>query len=144
MSFSDGTSVVTTWLYGRKHGKALISNSTKNYSAVYYHDMENLLDRSTNKCWDCSCLNMVLVCIFIGSILPAIYKEPKIFILTAIAYVAMLCESCCSDTKNILSNIKSAKEVQIYLDSLSNQSPKINFWIQNYHYEQRTRGKRTE
>lgn len=100
--------------------------------------MENLLERSTSRCWDCSWLNIFFSLCVVGSLFPAIYIDPKIFIATGVAYLLILCETLCSQTTSFLSNVLKVSELQIYLNRLGAAPPHIKFWIQNYHYETRT------
>jgi hypothetical protein len=136
---TDGTAIQTTWVYGRKHGKGMVisPDNTKHYSCVYYHDMENLLDRTATRCYDCSWLNIVFSLIIIGSLFPALYVHNGVFAVTGISYLFLLIETCCSQTYTFLSNVMSVDQVERYLTNLSDQSPQIKFWIQNYHYETR-------
>lgn len=125
------------WMFGRKHGKGTVTSPDKVnvYKCVYYHDMENLLDRSSSRCWDCAGLNFFLSLCAIGTLFPAIVIEPKIFIATAVIYLIIFCEMVWSLTYSFLSNIKVAKEVEDYLVRLGATPPEMKFWIQNYHYE---------
>ncbi len=99
--------------------------------------MENLLDLSTSRCWDCSWLNIFLSVCIIGSLFPAIYIEPAVFIATGVCYLLLFIETCCSQTRGFLSNILTPQDLQVYIQNLSNNPPHIKFWIQNYHYETR-------
>jgi TMEM151 family len=100
--------------------------------------MENLLDRSTSRCWDCAWLNIFLSLCAIGSLLPAIYLDKQIFIVTGVCYFLILIETCCSLTRSFLANVMPPNELERYLVHLGSLPPHIKYWIQNYHYETRT------
>ena len=104
----NGTKIKTTWLYGRKHGKGEVvhPNGTP-YTCVFYHDMENLLERSSSRCYDCAWMNTVLSLITLGSLFPALYINPGVFAVTAIGYVLILIETCSSQTRKFLGNVLS-------------------------------------
>ena len=46
---------------------------------------------------------------------------------------------CCSPTSKYLSNVMDENEFTEYIHCLQGADPNINFTIQNYHYETRTR-----
>jgi hypothetical protein len=91
--------------------------------------MENLLDRSTSRCYDCAWLNIFLSIAILGSIGAAIYITPKIFVATGVLYFFMFIETCCSLTRSFLSNVMSANMVEKYLNDLGNRPPMVKFWI---------------
>jgi hypothetical protein len=135
----DGSRVNTTWLYGRKHGKGIViaADGGSQYSTAYYHDMENLLDKSSSRLYDCAWLNGLLCIAILASVGVAIYVKPTIFVATGVLYFIMFIETCCSFTRSFLSHVKSAASVEQYLNDLGNRPPMVKFWIQNYHYETR-------
>jgi hypothetical protein len=105
--------------FGRKHGKAQYVNPDGNaYDCVYYHDMENRLDRSTSRCWDCSWLNIFFSLIVIGSLFPAIYVNQDVFWVTGVGYFCYLIESLCSQTHSFLINVLKANDLTVYLMTL--------------------------
>lgn len=139
ITFSDASAIQTTWLYGRKHGKGIVvaAGGSTQYSTAYYHDMENLLDKSTSRCYDCAWLNIVLSIFILGSLFPALAFNPQIFVITGVLYFIMIIETCCSLTRSFLSHVMSANTVEKYLNDLGNRPPMVKYWIQNYHYETR-------
>ena len=116
LTLQDQSKIKTTWVFGRKFGKGTVTTATgEQYNCVYYHDMENLLDRSTSRCWDCAWLNIFLSLCTIGSLFPAIYIEPRVFIVTGVCYIIILCETVCSLTKSFLDNVMPPGELEKYL-----------------------------
>ena len=116
--------------FGRKHGKGvLIDEDKKPHNVIYYHDMENLMELSSSRCWDCAGLNIFFTLCVIGTLFPAIYVNPKVFIATGVCYLLLLCETLCSQTSAFLSHILTPNDLQVYIQNLSNVPPHIKFWI---------------
>ena len=100
--------------------------------------MENRLDKTSSRCWDCSWLNIFFSLIIIGSLFPAIYVDQQVFIITGVAYFLLFIETLCSQTRSFLANAMKANDLTVYLLTLGAAAPHIKFWIQNYHMEQRS------
>ena len=101
--------------------------------------MENLLERSSSRCWDCAWLNVFLTLCLLASLFIAIYINPRVFIASGVCYLIIICETCCSLTRSFLGNVMPPGQLTQYLVSLGALPPHIKYWIQNYHYETRTR-----
>lgn len=139
LTLADQTKIKTTFVFGRKHGKGVVTSAGGDqYNCVYYHDMENLLERSSSRCWDCAWLNIFLTLCLLVSIFFGVYVERRVFIATGVCYLIILCETCCSLTSSYLGNVMPPGQLTQYLVNLGALPPHIKYWIQNYHYEERT------
>lgn len=97
--------------------------------------MESRVYRDTEEGWDCAGCNIFLSLVVVGSLFPAIYLEPKVFIATGIAYLLLVCDTVTSQTRSFLTNVMKVTDLKVYLENLSAAPPHIRFKIQNYHYE---------
>jgi hypothetical protein len=89
--------------------------------------MENRLDKSSAGCWDCAWLNIFFSLIVIGSLFPAIYIDPRVFIISGIAYLLLLIETLCSQTRSFLANVMKVNDLLVYLLTLGAAPPHIRF-----------------
>ena len=74
-------------------------------------------------------MNLLFTLIVIGSLFPAIYLNPRIFAVTGVAYLLLLCETMCSQTRSFLRSIMKPRDLQVYLLSLGAAPPHIQYKI---------------
>lgn len=125
MTLADGKVIQTTWVYGRKHGKGMVveKDNSSHYNCVFYHDMENMLEKTSSNCYDRAFVSMIFSAIAVGSLFPAIYISPLIFIATGVCYLILLISWCCSSTRKFLNNVMSVNDVHRYLRTLADSPP---------------------
>ena len=56
-------------------------------------------------------MNIFFSLIVVGSLFPAIYVNPRVFIITGIAYFLLLIETACSQTNSFLKNIMKVSDL---------------------------------
>ena len=107
LTMKTGKCINANWEEGYRNGEGTITDKdgTKK-KVVYYRDLEVQLDRQNPDCYDKAPLNMFFVIAAIAFTVVAIYlDDPAYFGGTALSYIAMLIEVCCSKTGDFVKNV---------------------------------------
>uniref|UniRef100_A0A7S3VZY5 Uncharacterized protein n=1 Tax=Strombidinopsis acuminata TaxID=141414 RepID=A0A7S3VZY5_9SPIT len=135
---SNGDLVEATWENDRMHGKGTItSNGGEPKEYIWYYDMK--IDQvDQDACCDRMLLNACCCLLFlIVPIVGLIAKNAAIFGGCVVIWCCNMCEFYLSKSRGYLSKQSSLSATQDKIKHLKKKGPKIEWHIQNYHYETR-------